>query len=255
MHVSRTISVAICGVSQSGKTALTARLRNRDFIEEYVPTRGTDLSAHHVPDEKTFGAFIRLQIQDLSGDKKYESTTKIFYPRRTAMYFVIDPTLDLDPQLKMLEGVVDQITMFEGMLAENPECLLFLVQTKSDLQTEQEKLKVAAQLQEFIKQQAEKMRMFELFVTSAKTNDDPGIKKLLEATLYNTKHLTQKSAILPKIRNSDNNYFSEALAGSFFNRIYPGMKHNFTLKFEEAKADPIPGEKPEGSVALTFRIP
>ena len=227
MHVSRTISLAICGMSKSGKTALIARMRGNEFIEDYVPTYGTNLSAKYIADEWYAGAFINFQIQDFSGDKQFDGTTKIFIPRRTAMYFVVDPTLPLGQQFKLFEQILPQTSQ---------ETELFLVQTKADIHTELNKFEVTEQLQEFIKLQAEKHRMFSLYVTSSKTNNDPGIKKLLEATLYSRNDLTRQATVSP--REATRILFKEFLTRP--------------AAIDEAK--PTVDEKPEGSSASPFRF-
>jgi small GTP-binding protein len=232
MPVSRTISVAICGISKSGKTALTARLINKEFVEEYIPTHAADLYSNYLRDQMNVGACINIQIQDLSGDKQFDSATGIFFPGRTAIYFVVDPTLPLDQQFKMFEGILPQTS---------PKTLLLLVQTKVDLQSEQDKLEVAAQLQKFIKQQAEKYRMFSLFVTSSKTHNDSGIKKLLETTLYDPSYLTHQHTVLP--RNSTATFFKDAGTELLLQKAYTQMG---------VQTNPSLDEKPEGPTAPKF---
>jgi small GTP-binding protein len=111
---------AICvGASGVGKTSLIGSYFSEDFQGDTLPT----VAAASLNATVTLDAMqVDLQIWDTAGQERFQSISKMFY-RDAHVAFVCYDSVTID--------TIDSWT--ECVRTESPDCVIFLVTTKSDL--------------------------------------------------------------------------------------------------------------------------
>jgi small GTP-binding protein len=127
-----TISSAILGLQQSGKSMLLARLAGQEFINDYQSTSGFDYRCVTL---KNNNKEINLRIWDISGAEMYIPTGKAQARNKDIYYFVIDPTQDIEPQIHYFTHFLGPEHIKQGSVCN-------LVITKSDVYKIDEKFSV-----------------------------------------------------------------------------------------------------------------
>ena len=143
----------IVGNSGIGKTCLTLKGTKNQYEECYTPTIGFEFFTFNI---KINDKNIKLQIWDTCGQETYRSLITSFY--KNASIAIIAYAINDEKSFNGIEAWLNEIKA-----QANPETIIFLVGTKSDLEN---KRKVKREIAE----QFKKAHDFNYFIeTSAKT--------------------------------------------------------------------------------------
>lgn len=171
--------VILVGSSGVGKTSLLCRYV-KDIFDESInePTVGSSYSKVIV--ENTSGQEVELQVWDTAGQEKFRAVASIFY--RQAKIALICFDYQDENSIKDIDQWASSVSSIE------PECVLYLVATKSDL------LNDLSELKDFL--EAKKSSTFtSVFITSAKNN--VGITEIFNSMADQEVHTENKKESIP----------------------------------------------------------
>ena len=155
------IKVILVGSSGVGKTSLVSSFFDNPFENQDLPTvaPASCSAVVEVNDKK-----IELQIWDTAGQERFQAISQMFYRESHVAFVCFDP--------KQPEPVESWISRVRG---EVPECIIYLVATKSDVLSQEEIKDLNQKGNEMLSQfQAKNFLM-----TSAKTGS--GVRDLFES--------------------------------------------------------------------------
>jgi small GTP-binding protein len=102
-----------------GKTALVLRLIGMEFSHNYEPTIGVDLALLQKES-------IRLQMWELSGDKRFKFITKSLYKSASIIIYALDSTKDTEENKRIFWEFKEEISPIAPIFSQ------MIVFTKSD---------------------------------------------------------------------------------------------------------------------------
>ncbi|KAK8898500.1 hypothetical protein M9Y10_000791 [Tritrichomonas musculus] len=170
--------VILVGSSGVGKTSLLCRYI-KDIFDESInkPTVGSSYSKVIV--ENTGGQGVELQVWDTAGQEKFRSVASIFY-RQAKIALICFDYQDKD-SINDIDQWASSVSSIE------PECVLYLVATKSDLLID------LSELKDFLEKKSSTFTS--VFITSAKNN--VGITEIFKTMADQEVHTENKKNGIP----------------------------------------------------------
>ena len=88
-HKRFNFKIILCGDWAVGKTSLIQAFVRKDFVKEYKPTMGTDIT---IKDLYVDDVLINFMIWDIAGQEKWRNVRKRYYKGSSAIIVVFDST-------------------------------------------------------------------------------------------------------------------------------------------------------------------
>jgi small GTP-binding protein len=190
------VKLVIIGAAESGKSSLFSRLINQGFTETHVKTTGVNIQSLELDIHN-----VKLRITDTTSDEKYwEIIANTYLIKQDIYYLVIDPTGDVEAQLKQVHQQIHTSTQLE-----NKACFVFVI-TKMDLITTQAaKRKLTENLQVLTDFG---QGSFDFSIKEVSAKDNTGINALLDFSVNHAVNLK----IFAKLKESALNNVCEKYA-------------------------------------------
>ncbi|EAX91725.1 small GTP-binding protein, putative [Trichomonas vaginalis G3] len=153
------MKVILVGSSGVGKTSLVSAFFENPFDLQALPTVAP--ASCNATINLPGGTRVELQIWDTAGQERFQAISQMFY-RDSHIAFVCYDTTTEDTVPSWVERVRSEV----------PDCIIFLVSTKSDTLTPEQLLKVREKGQKFVDEQEAYMHC----ITSA--NKKNGVQEL-----------------------------------------------------------------------------
>ena len=176
----KSYKIAIIGDCEVGKTALVKRIINRQFPESYFSTDGQVVSNIFI---KIKDKILKLELSDMTGNKKYESLYEFYLANSSLAILVYDITNNAS--YRNIESWLEKIESIPKVILVGNKTDLEGIQDGRQVDFEEGQNKVKSKIKNF-------------FECSAKTNTN--VKEIfIEAAklLYNSPELLET-------RNEDN---------------------------------------------------
>ena len=156
------IKVILVGSSGVGKTSLVSAFFDNPFENQDLPTVAPASCSAVV--EVDGGKKVELQIWDTAGQERFQAISQMFYRDSHVAFVCFEP--------KQTDPVENWIGRVRG---EVPDCIIYLVATKSDILSQEETNELQAKGLDMVKQFQAK----HFLLTSAKTGS--GVRDLFES--------------------------------------------------------------------------
>ncbi|OHS98017.1 small GTP-binding protein [Tritrichomonas foetus] len=182
------IKVVLVGSSGVGKTSLVNAFFDNPFESQALPTVAPASCSYTVilPDE----VHVELQIWDTAGQERFQSISHMFYRESHVAFICYDV-----PNASSVESWIHRVRQ------EVPECLIFLVITKTDLLNDEQIQNVEREAEENLT----KFNAKSIFLTSASSGT--GIKDLFNAAAacYNQVYISNQPTLEINVRTGKSN--------------------------------------------------
>jgi Ras-related protein Rab-5C len=120
----KTHKLVLIGNAYSGKSSIVMRLVKNRFVEYLESTIGAAFFCYHLRDDNL--EEVKLEIWDTSGSEKYNSIMPLYYRKASVALTVFD--------LSNKQSFKDVKKWIENVRAVEPECIIYLLANKCDLQ-------------------------------------------------------------------------------------------------------------------------
>lgn len=160
-QIDHTLKIILVGSSGVGKTSLISAYFKNPFENNDLPTVAPASTNAIVQVDKKK---IELQIWDTAGQERFQAISQMFYRDSHIAFVCFDP--------KRTEPVESWVSRVR---TEEPNCIIYLVATKSDILT-QEEINEINQIAQDMKQTH---KAEDFYLTSAKTGS--GVQDLFES--------------------------------------------------------------------------
>ncbi|EAX94054.1 small GTP-binding protein, putative [Trichomonas vaginalis G3] len=160
-QIDHTMKVILVGSSGVGKTSLISAYFKNPFENNDLPTVAPASCSAVVQVEKKK---IELQIWDTAGQERFQAISQMFYRDSHVAFVCFDPK-----RTDQVENWVNKIR------TEAPDCLVYLVATKSDILTQEE----INEINQMAQDMTQTYHAEAFILTSAKTGN--GVQDLFES--------------------------------------------------------------------------
>jgi small GTP-binding protein len=159
---SRPLKVILVGSPSVGKTCLINAYFGQPFEADVAPTVAPAFCASNVT--VASGTSVEVHVWDTAGQERFQSIGTLFYRDSDVAFICFDIST-----VSSISGWVERVRH------EVPECIVFLVATKSDLFVENDR----NELMDSVTPIMDEVKAKDVFLTSAKTGE--AVKDLFES--------------------------------------------------------------------------